>query len=61
MKKKLALVFAAAFVAFSLSACGGGEKQTADNNTQTPQNTATQQQGETDPPGALGQAPRHPH
>ena len=48
MKKKLALVFAAAFVAFSLSACGGGEKQTADNNTQTPQNTATQQQGETD-------------
>ena len=48
MKKKLALVFAAAFVAFSLSACGGGEKKQAENNTQTPQNTATQQQGETD-------------
>jgi len=47
MKKKLALVFAAAFVALSLSACGG-EKQQAENNTQTQQNTTTQQQGEND-------------
>ena len=32
MKKKLALLFAATLVAFSLSACGGNNQQSGENN-----------------------------